>query len=104
MLPLVYGGPSCRTNFGAPRRCSRIFPYRSIAAHRASASGSLAGRLAFIGKSVRGRLTVSFHSGMGIPRFYNEWMTTPAEAPAGRALRMDPVNATGAVSGSYQQA
>src|SRR5215213_3447540 len=74
-------------NFGAPRRCSRIFPYRSIAAHRVSASGSLAGRLAFIGKSVRGRLTVSFHSGMGIPQFYNEWMTTPAEARPGAALR-----------------
>src|SRR6476659_8327935 len=32
------------------------------------------GRFAFIGKSVRGRLTVSFHSGMGIHRFYNVWM------------------------------
>src|SRR5204862_1938001 len=40
----------------------------------ASVSGSLVGRLAFIGKSVRGRLTVSFHSGMGIHRFYNVWM------------------------------
>src|SRR3954468_21654305 len=79
MLPLVYGGPSCRMNFGAPRRRSRIFPYRSIAAHRASASGSVVGRLAFIGKSVRGRLTVSFHSGMGIRRFYNELMGNPAE-------------------------
>ncbi len=28
--------------------------------------GSLVGRFAFIGNSVRGRLTVSFHSGMGI--------------------------------------
>src|SRR5256886_1651716 len=26
------------------------------------------------GNSVRGRLTVSFHSGMGIHRFYNVWM------------------------------
>src|ERR1700741_25500 len=51
-----------------------------MAAQRASASGSLTGRLAFIGKSVRGRLTVSFHSGMGIRRFYNELMATPAEA------------------------
>src|SRR5690349_835481 len=49
-----------------------------MAAQRASVSGSLVGRLAFIGKSVRGRLTVSFHSGMGIHRFYNEWMATPA--------------------------
>jgi hypothetical protein len=32
-------------------------------------SGSLVGRLAFIGKSVRGRLTVSFHSGMGRPTY-----------------------------------
>src|SRR5713226_10223552 len=74
MLPLAYGGPSCSTNFGAPFRRARILPYRSIAAQRASVSGSLAGRLAFIGKSVRGRLTVSFHSGMGIQRFYNDPM------------------------------
>src|SRR5713226_3088874 len=72
MLPLAYGGPSCSTNFGAPFRRARILPYRSIAAQRASVSGSLVGRFAFIGKSVRGRLTVSFHSGMGIQRFYNE--------------------------------
>src|SRR5215471_2979610 len=72
MLPLVYGGPSCSTNFGAPLRASRILPYRSIAFQRASISGSLVGRFAFIGKSVRGRLTVSFHSGMRILRFYNE--------------------------------
>src|SRR6476469_6177610 len=80
MLPLAYGGPSCSTNFGAPARRSRIFPYRSIACQRASVSGSLVGRLAFIGKSVRGRLTVSFHSGMGIYRFYNDPM---------RATRLD---------------
>src|SRR5579864_8631658 len=43
-----------------------------MAAQRASASGSVLGSPAFIGKSVRGRLTVSFHSGMGIRRFYNE--------------------------------
>ena len=29
---------------------------------------------------MRGRLTVSFHSGMGIRRFYNELMANPAEA------------------------
>ena len=51
-----------------------------MAAQRASVSGSLVGRFAFIGKSVRGRLTVSFHSGMGIRRFYNELMATSAEA------------------------
>src|SRR5215208_2617180 len=45
-----------------------------MACQRASVSGSLVGRFAFIGKSVRGRLTVSFHSGMGIPRFYNDPM------------------------------
>src|SRR3954467_2768394 len=45
-----------------------------MAVQRASVSGSLVGRFAFIGKSVRGRLTVSFHSGMGIPRFYNDLM------------------------------
>src|SRR6185369_1163946 len=45
-----------------------------MAAHRASVSGSLVGRFAFIGKSVRGRLTVSFHSGMGIQLFYDERM------------------------------
>src|SRR6476619_6275943 len=51
-----------------------------MAAQRASVSGSLVGRLAFIGKPVRGRLTVSFHSGMGIRRFYNELMANPSEA------------------------
>ena len=51
-----------------------------MAFHRASVSGSLVGRLAFIGKSVRGRLTVSFHSGIGIYRFYNDPM---------RATRLD---------------
>src|SRR5215813_9444995 len=45
-----------------------------MAFHRASICGSLVGRFAFIGKSVRGRLTVSFHSGMGIHRFYNDPM------------------------------
>src|SRR4029078_6512011 len=45
-----------------------------MAAHRASVSGWLVGRLAFMGKSVRGRLTVFFHSGMGIRRFYNDPM------------------------------
>src|SRR6202048_1303517 len=45
-----------------------------MAVQRASVSGSLVGRVAFIGKSGRGRLTVSFHSGMGIYRFYNVWM------------------------------
>src|SRR3954471_24298441 len=78
MLPFAYGGPSWSTNFGAPFRRSRIFPYRSMAAQRASAAGSVVGRLAFIGNSVRGRLTVSFHSGMGIVRFYNELMATSA--------------------------
>src|SRR5437660_11477389 len=78
MLPLAYGGPSCSTNFVAPFRRASIFRYKSIAAHRASACGSLVGRFAFIGKSVRGRLTVSFHSGMGIQRFYNEPMAASA--------------------------
>src|SRR6476659_4169798 len=58
-----------------------------MAAQRASVSGSLVGRLAFIGKSVRGRLTVSFHSGMGIHRFYNELMATPAATRPSAPLR-----------------
>src|ERR1700692_3021407 len=56
-----------------------------MAVQRASVSGSLVGRLAFIGKSVRGRLTVSFHSGMGIHRFYNELVTTPPKPQQGAA-------------------
>src|SRR5580765_8325733 len=86
MLPLAYGGPSWSTNFGAPLRRSRIFPYRSIAAQRASVSGSLVGRLAFIGKSVRGRLTVSFHSGMGSQR---------TARPEGRAYELSANRPTG---------
>src|SRR3954453_23730815 len=60
-----------------------------MAAQRASVSGSLVGRLAFIGKSVRGRLTVSFHSGMGIARFYNEWMIGFRSAVSIRAVLFD---------------
>src|SRR5262245_33923368 len=41
---------------------------------RASTCGSVVGRFAFIGKPVRGRLTVSFHSGMDIRRFDNDLM------------------------------
>src|SRR5579871_2019517 len=74
MFAFAYGGPSCSTYFGAFARRAMILPYRPIACHFASCSGSAVGRLAFIGKSVRGRLTVSFHSGMGIPRFYNGQM------------------------------
>src|SRR5678809_507793 len=58
-----------------------------MACHLASVSGSLVGRFAFIGNSVRGRLTVSFHSGMGIQLFYDGLMATPAEARPGAALR-----------------
>src|SRR4029078_12399799 len=58
-----------------------------MAAQRASVSGSLVGRVAFIGKSVRGRLTVSFHSGMGIHLFYNELMATPAATRPSAPLR-----------------
>src|SRR6185436_9591934 len=81
MFPLAYGGPSCRTNFGASLRLARIFSYRFMPAQRASVCGSVAGRFAFIGKSVRGRLTVSFHSGMGAPsNFIMRVMTPPLRA------------------------
>src|SRR5262245_293984 len=64
-----------------------------MAAQRASAAGSASGRFAFIGKSVRGRLTVSFHSGMGIRQFYNDGMATSEEArptvPAPRVATLD---------------
>src|SRR5215467_3019499 len=58
-----------------------------MAVQRASVSGSLVGRFAFIGKSVRGRLTVSFHSGMGIQRFYNDLMAIPAATPPAAPVR-----------------
>src|SRR6184192_3493255 len=54
-----------------------------MAAQRARVSGSLVGRFAFIGKSVRGRFMVSFHSGMGIHRFYNDPMRA---APAATTI------------------
>src|SRR5581483_376538 len=57
-----------------------------MAAHRSSAWGSLVGRFAFIGKSVRGRLTVSFHSGIGILRFYNDLMRAALAARREHAL------------------
>ena len=64
--PLAYGGPSWSTNIGAPFRARRSWPYRSISSQRAMASGSAVCRFAFIEKAVRGRLQVSFHSGMTV--------------------------------------
>ena len=64
--PLAYGGPSCRTNFGAPGARARGSGRRGrSASHHAIVSGSAVCRLAFIGNSVRGRLRVSFQSGIG---------------------------------------
>src|SRR5213596_1518074 len=57
-------------------------------AHLASASGSAAGRFAFMGNSVRGSVTVSFHSGMRVQRFYNERMATSAEARQSPSVRV----------------
>src|ERR1700749_5142293 len=74
-------------NFGAPARASRTLAYKSMPTQRASVSGSLVGRLAFIGKSVRGRLTVSFHSGISILGFYNRRMATSAESRQTAPLR-----------------
>src|SRR6185312_11204388 len=62
MLPFAYGGPSCKTNRGLPLRACRIRPYRSSDSHRSSILGSAAGRFAFIGNPVLGRLTVFFRS------------------------------------------
>src|SRR3972149_5988134 len=65
MRPCAYGGPSCRTNFGRPARRSRIRSYSPMSFQRASVSGSAAWRFAFMGKSVRGRFSVSFQLAMG---------------------------------------
>src|SRR6185437_3602611 len=62
MLPLAYGGPSCKTNMGLPLRAWRIRPYRSSDSHRSSILGSAVGRFAFIGNPVFGKLTVFFRS------------------------------------------
>ena len=62
--PLAYGGPSCSRNVFAPLRAARICPYRSISSQRATVSGSVVCRFAFIEKDVRGRLHVSFQSAM----------------------------------------
>jgi hypothetical protein len=53
-------------NAAAPRRLRRSWPYKSISSQRATASGSAVLRLAFIEKAVRGKLHVSFHSGMTV--------------------------------------
>src|SRR5215217_2982353 len=83
ICPLAYGGPSWKTNFGAPRRFARICPYRSIASQRAIASGSAVCRFAFIGKPVRGRFTVSFHSGISLnSTAYNFGMAALAQLSA----------------------
>jgi len=64
MWPLAYGGPSCSTNFGAPRRWARIFPYRISRLPPGNHLRLVACRFAFMGKSVRGRFTVFFQSAM----------------------------------------
>ncbi len=64
--PLAYGGPSCSTYFGRPARARAICPYRSMDSQRAIAAGSATCRLAFMGKSVRGRLTEFFQSAMNL--------------------------------------
>src|SRR4030095_12607817 len=85
--------PSCRTNFGALRRFARICAYKSIAFQRARASGSAVCKLAFIGKAVRGRLTVSFHSGIRSgsvtsTTYYNPWRAPLESTPqSGFAVR-----------------
>src|SRR5215207_3748090 len=53
-----------------------------MAAHRASASGSVAGRFAFIGNPVRGRLRVSFQSAMYICQLYRIKAGRPGGRPA----------------------
>src|ERR687897_2012359 len=68
--PLAYGGPSCSRYLGEPRRAPRILPYRSISSQRATVSGSVACRFAFMEKVVRGRLQVSFQSAMTIQLLY----------------------------------
>src|SRR5687767_3788103 len=63
--------------------------YRPMAAQRASASGSTVWRLAFIGKSVRGRLSVSFQSAIGDPSILTKKRPAPRRGrrPAGEPWR-----------------
>src|SRR5688572_11908385 len=68
--PLAYGGPSCSRYSGAPLRALRIRPYRSISSQRATISGSVVCRFAFIEKDGRGRLQVSFQSAIAIRLLY----------------------------------
>src|SRR6187200_1402130 len=54
-----------------------------MASHRSSAAGSAVWRLAFIGKPVRGRFTVSFHSGISLNcTAYNFVMASLAQLSA----------------------
>ena len=67
--PLAYGRAVVQHEARrAAARRSRICAYRPIASQRAIVAGSVAGRFAFIGKSVRGRLSVSFQSRMEGPK------------------------------------
>ena len=56
-------------------RRARICSYRRMSSQRAITAGSVAGRFAFMGKLVRGRLSVSFQSVMS-------WSGTPRPVPA----------------------
>src|SRR5260370_30726464 len=60
--PVGYGGRSCKTNSGLPLRTSRMRSYRFSSCQAASCLGSFCGKLAFMGKSVFGRLSVFFSS------------------------------------------
>ena len=62
--PLAHGGPSCRT-VSARRPAARESDDRADLVHQAMVSGSAACRLAFIGNSVRGRLSVSSSQAWG---------------------------------------
>src|SRR5262245_40710151 len=66
-----------------------------MACQRASASGSVVGRFAFIGNPVRGRFSVSFQSAMGIRQLYRKRPVAPGGTAGSRCLRRSGGSSSG---------
>src|SRR5579862_3394302 len=85
---LVYGGPSCSTNVGAPTRASWIRWYSPAASHAANIAGSAFIRSAFIGivKFGSGRFREAFKSIGGEGVYLWAWTSQFFRKPLARPL------------------
>src|SRR5262249_22751929 len=77
MWPFEYGGPSCRTNGGAPARAARVRAYSFDSIQRSMNAGSRWARSAFIGKRVSGSMTVSAYLPLVLPSGFASFGSFP---------------------------